>query len=405
MTVTILADFVRQPPGAGALDRALLFPGGRGLRVSSQSGTSGLFASGDYFGFFAAVSFASGLSKCILLDGGRLTGIDISYHTDPVDNGNHAICITVTSSADTYCERYEIADPRAPSGEHLFHSIEYEYANGFGGRLWIDGVEITRTDADGVQNTLGSGASDCALGGTINRSPTWTRGGLNYPDVVGEQSKWDSTGNADNVVDALSGAIAWVRIERSVGVPIYENWFDGTIHDEVQDSSGYYPNNTTNGHRWQQTSGSIPAPAPTFLDLRPGILEVSIDGEPVAHGATLHTGSLVAGSDDAGLTVALANTGTGPLTVVKVTMGNGLTLAEPFTNVEIGPGDDAEAVLIRGTGGTGGSALVSIGHNGMDSPFEFTVAWGITPATGPDGPRGGGRGGRRRRARRRRARR
>lgn len=108
-----------------------------------------------------------------------------------------------------------------------------------------------------------------------------------------------------------------------------------------------------------------------------GTLAVTIGGGPVVAASTVDTGVVALGAIDAGVAITLTNTDDEhPLTVSGVTLGTGLTLAEPFEGVTLGPGQSVAVVALRDSEEEDDfEASVSVAHNGDGSPFGFAVGW------------------------------
>jgi hypothetical protein len=253
--MTLAADFVRFPPPVEALDRALSFPGTALLRVATNGQDSGIMPAGDYTGIAMLVQLDSDCPRCVLWDGGRTRGLDIAFHTNPVLNGNPAILLSVSNDTNVYAARYEI-DPRSPVGQKVFHSLEVEYLKDVGWQLWYDGELLTATASAGVHNDIGVGnTSHIAIGGVRNLSVTRARAAQNLPAIVGTQSVWSSLSSAG---DLLKGAVGYVMVERSPGLPAFEARFQDEIFDEVDPGLSTSPNSSPNGFLWGDQAAPVP---------------------------------------------------------------------------------------------------------------------------------------------------
>lgn len=311
---SIAANFVRFPPPAEALDRALLFPGTALLKVATNGGGSTIMAGGNYVGISMLIQMDNDCPRCIIWDGGRERGFEIAFHPNPVGNGNPAVMLIAGADTVQYAARYEF-DPRSPVGQKVYNSLEAEYLRDVGWKLWWNGVLLTPAQVGGTHNDMsGTHTTHIALGGARNNSITRFRGSVHVPTIVGASAAWDS---GTTSVDFLKGAVGYLMIEREPGIPRFEARFQDELWDEVNPGFTTSPNNATNGFRWGEGTASPPAIA--YVWTRPILSGRTDEDLPLPAETPLN---LTTNASPASVEILLRSTSLTPIVLSSITTSN-----------------------------------------------------------------------------------
>ena len=247
-------------PDADLCD-GLALDGTEALRLTVNSESAGIIAGGGYYYAAMVLWLDSAVSGGVyLLEVGRTTGIAIGFHTDPVGNGNPAVCVAINdgNSANAYAARFEI-DLRSGAGERELRSLELTYVGGSGFTLVVDGVEVAAAATGGTDNGIGGSSltTHGTLGGSLNLNTLRTRGALNVPSVVGTQGDWPSGDNTTTPAGMITGGVAYVRLEVSAGVAALDMPLISDVVDRI-DAGGTGVNDPTNGTQL------VPSGTPSF---------------------------------------------------------------------------------------------------------------------------------------------
>ncbi|MAO24553.1 MAG: hypothetical protein CMJ25_27725, partial [Phycisphaerae bacterium] len=242
----------------------LAFDGSTALRLAVNSGGAGIIAGTNYL--YASMVFwldSTVSGGVYLLELGRTTGFAIGFHTDPVGNGNPAVCVAINdgNSGNAYAARFEV-DLRSLPNERTLHSLEITYENGVGFTLLIDGAVVSATATGGTDNGIGSSSlsAESAIGGSVNFNTLRTRGALNASSVVGGQAGWPGGDSGSASAGQITGGIAYTRIELSPGVAVLDMPLINSIVDRI-DTDNSHVNHATNG------AALIPTATPAYESL------------------------------------------------------------------------------------------------------------------------------------------
>ena len=240
--------------------QSLVYDGTRALRLAVNGESAGILAATSYFYVSLGLWLDSTTSGGVyLMECGRTTGYAIGYHTDPVDNGNDAICVATNdgNSGTAYAARFEV-NLLSTVGNKTLHSVEVQYIENTGFTCFVDGVSIAQTAVGGTDTGVGSASltTDCTLGGSVNLNTLRTRGALNQSSIVGIQSKWPSGDTGTTTSGQINGGITYARIDLEPGVPVMDMNLDGDVVDAV-DTGNTGVNHVTNGTSWLAAGGSL----------------------------------------------------------------------------------------------------------------------------------------------------
>ena len=281
-TNTSLPAFALSTPADSALCDGLALSGTQSLRLAINgqlAGIVGVTTGYLYVSlcFWMDSTVSGGVS---LLECGRTTGYGIGYHTDPVGNGNHAICVAINdgNASNAYAARFEPGDLRSPVGDKTLHTLEILYVQSTGYTCYVDGVSVAAAATGGTDSGIGTGstATQCTLGGTLNLSPLRSRGALNVSSVVGLQSAWPTTSSGTIPAACLKGGFAYARIDGAAGVPAMELPLIDDITCLV-DTGNTGVNHPTNG------AAVLPTASPTYEPYFRFLLTESLLGNPITN--------------------------------------------------------------------------------------------------------------------------
>jgi hypothetical protein len=286
--MTVNNNFLKFLPAGEILDTALLFPGDRVLRLSSNSIESYISRRGEYFGLAMCLFMRPTQGPCILLSGSScftpffpVGGWEVAWHPNVNNLGPHIIVTVVDAAANkVYCQRFPV-DLRSQYNNQLsIKSLEVEFFRGFGVDCWVNGQRIPSGGSAGSSDLFidpGSSAlvaRSCAMGGDIQGSLTRNKASSNilYQGIAGLESDWDTSGNY------LEGGVIWTLIERDrhptqennfpgaimefgvgAGIPLYDIDFTltGGPRQVVEINKPFTPNDPENGFRWQDTNNTV----------------------------------------------------------------------------------------------------------------------------------------------------
>ena len=261
MTVTNqhLPPFALSAPADVSACQSLDYDGTRALRLAANGELAGILVGTSYFYVAMSLWLDSTTSGGVyLLECGRTTGYTIGYHTDPINNGNDAICVAINdgNSSNAYVARFEV-DLLSGVGDKTLHNVEVQYIEATGFTCFVDGVEISGVSS-GTDNGVGTASltTQCTLGGTLNLNTLRTRGALNESGTIGVQSKWPSGDTGTVPAGMINGGITHIRIDVEPGVPAMSMDMEGDVIDTV-DTGNTGVNHVTNGTSWLATGGSL----------------------------------------------------------------------------------------------------------------------------------------------------
>lgn len=254
-------------PDADLCD-GLTMTGTQALRLATNGELAGILAASSYFYLAMVLQIDSThTGGCYLAEFGRTTGIGIGFHTNPVGNGNPAVCVAINdaTAGNAYAARFEV-DLRSGAGEVTLKSLELTYTQGTGFSLLVDGVAVPAAATGGTDNGMGGSslATHCVLGGSLNLNTLRTRGALNQSAVVGTQASWPGADNSTTPDGMFPGVIAYVREELSPGVAVLDMPLINGVVDRIDtDNNGV--NDPTNGTAWVASGTASFEPLIRFL--------------------------------------------------------------------------------------------------------------------------------------------
>lgn len=191
-------SFIRFIPGDEVFDSAVVYPFGEGLRITANAADAGLGGAGQYAGVGMAMWMASNQAACTLLSG------VIRAVFDPAASGGPAVILSV----GTYTSVFP-CDPRSTGEGITRRYLEFDYVQGVGFWLAMDGTAITATSTTGTDTGIPALTGPLALGCDISfGSP----------------------------INTLRGGIAWFALERSPGIPAADFRFDDDVTETINDS-------------------------------------------------------------------------------------------------------------------------------------------------------------------------
>lgn len=286
--MTVNNNFLKFLPAGEILDTALLFPGDRVLRLSSDSNESYISRRGEYFGFAMCFFMRPEQGPCIIMSGSSCFapffpagGWDVAWHPNVNNLGPHLIVTVVEGpTGKVFCQRFPV-DLRSEYNNQLrIKSLEVEFFRGYGAECWVNGKKVSSGGSAGTPDIfIDPGSSilaprSCAIGGDIQGSLTRNKAASNvlYQGIAGNISSWDFSGNY------LNGGVIWTLIERDrhptqennfpgalmefgvgAGIPLYD--IDFTAADGprqvVEINKPFVPNDPINGFRWQDTNNNV----------------------------------------------------------------------------------------------------------------------------------------------------